>query len=401
MVRLRLAYIAAPLAAACLLVSGSSEAFAVARPGASAAPVVANDDATFSGNSCTSVNSCVAVGFYDIPSEQIAPALVENYTGGSWRPDVPIPQYGGYATIANEVSCGAPGICMLVGDHYTRPSRPGMLAELSSGTSWTLLRWSNPPGARWGFLGAVSCVGSSYCMLAGTVDRRTQQNYSTQWQGSGGLKQINTPNPPHARWAEIAGVSCSSATDCVAVGNYENAVRHVLTFSLQWNGAKWRFLPGTPNVRHQAQSLFNDISCASATKCVAVGWSVSPGRHSVTHPFAATWTAGKWRLSAAPGRTGSALSGVSCPAVSYCVAVGYYGRLGLAERWNGSSWRILSVVRTRGAISADGLAHVSCVSTSHCVAVGYRYNPKRNYSDNTLAEVWNGRTWKVQATANP
>ena len=135
MVRLRLAYISAPLAAACLLVSGSSEAFAVARPGAPAAPVVANDDATFSGNSCTSVNSCVAVGFYDIPSEQIAPALVENYTGGSWRPDVPIPQYGGYATIANEVSCGAPGICMLVGDHYTKPSRPGMLAELSSGTS--------------------------------------------------------------------------------------------------------------------------------------------------------------------------------------------------------------------------------------------------------------------------
>src|SRR5260370_31872431 len=97
----RLAYIAAPLAAACLLVSGSSEAFAVARTGALAAPVVANDDATFSGNSCTSVNSCVAVGFYDIPSEQIPPALVENYTGGSWRPDGPLPQYGGFATLAN------------------------------------------------------------------------------------------------------------------------------------------------------------------------------------------------------------------------------------------------------------------------------------------------------------
>ncbi len=185
------------------------------------------------------------------------------------------------------------------------------------------------------------------------------------------------------------------------MGDVESAARHVLMFSLSWNGAKWRFLAGTPNVRHQAQSLFSDISCASATQCVAAGWSVSAGKHPVTHPFAAILAAGKWRLSPAPGRAGSALSGVSCPAVSYCMAVGNNGRLGFAERWNGSSWRILSVARTGGQRNAAELAHVSCVSTSHCVAVGARYNPRHKYGDNTLAEVWNGTTWRVQATANP
>jgi len=423
MLRPRSALVAAPLVLAGLVLgaspaamarteaprAGHSRGVALAAPSTpvqprlalAAAPAIINDNATFYGDSCASTSSCVAVGFYQIPSEDIAPALVENYTSGSWQADVPIPQYSAYATLAEEVSCGAAGACMLVGEHYNKPAKPSMLAEISSGPSWSMLQWNNPAGARWGVLDAVSCVGSSYCMAVGTEDRRAQQVYSAQWHGSGVLKQVSTPNPAHARWAELAGVSCLSATDCVAVGNYESAAKRVLTFSLMWNGTKWQILTGTPNLKHQTGSYFNDIACASATQCMAVGYSLGSGKHPAVHGFAATWLTGKWRLSATPNRLGAGLVSVSCPTVSYCMAVGIDGRYADAERWNGASWRFLSVPRTRAPRSDDGLEHVSCVSTSHCVAVGYRYIPKHNYTDNTLAEVWNGSSWKVQGTANP
>ena len=366
-----------------------------------AAPAVSNDDATFFGNACASASSCVAVGFYQIPSEDIAPALVENYTGTSWQADEPIPQYGGYATIADQVSCDTATTCMLVGEHYTNPAKPSMLAEFSDGTNWSILRWNNPRGVRWGVLDAVSCVGSTYCMAVGTADRAVQQNYSAQWRGSAALNQVSTPNPAHARWAEIAGVSCLSATDCMAVGDYESAAKRVLTFAEVWNGKKWRLLPATPNVKHKKESLFNDISCATPTRCVAVGFTVGTGSRAVEHPFAEKWTGGKWRLTAAVSPSGAALYGVSCPAASYCMAVGADGRAALSERWNGSSWRVFRIARTSGTRNRDSLEHVSCISTEHCVAVGVRNIPTRNYTNQTLAEVWNGSSWKPQKTANP
>lgn len=419
------ALVTTPLVVGGLLLAGTSAAMAgagagsplgghpqeIARAAAPAGPqqrlalgatlAASNDDATFFGNSCTSVSSCVAVGFYQIPSENIAPALVENYTGTSWQTDVPIPQETAYATIGEEVSCGTATTCMLVGDHYNKPAKPSMLAEISSGTTWSILRWNDPRGVRWGVLDAVSCVGSSYCMAVGTADKTVQQNYSAQWRGSGTLRQISTPNPARARWADIAGVSCLSATDCMAVGDYESSAKRVLTFAEAWNGTKWRLLPGTPNVKHEQESIFNDISCATPARCVAVGYTLGSGSHPAEHPFAAQWTSGKWRLSATVSASDAGLFGVSCPAASYCVAVGARGRSALAERWNGSSWRMLKIARTSSPRSGDSLEHVSCISRGHCVAVGFRYIPGRNYADHTLAEVWNGSAWKLQNTVNP
>jgi hypothetical protein len=412
-----------PLIVAGLVLAGSTAAMAgagsplgghpqdTARTGAPAGPqqrlalgaarAATNDNATLFGNSCTSASNCVAVGFYQIPSEDIVPALVENYTGTSWQADVPIPQYSAYATIAEQVSCGATGTCMLVGDHFNNSAKPSMLAEISSGSTWSILRWNDPRGVRWGVLDAVSCVGSSYCMAVGTADKALEQNYSAEWNGSGTLKQISTPDPARARWADIAGVSCRSATDCMAVGDYENSAKRVLTFAEAWNGTKWRLVPGTPNVKGQKESLFNDISCATPARCVAIGFTLSSGSRSVEHAFAATWTSGKWRQSAPVNAAGAALFGVSCPAARYCIAVGADGESALAERWNGSSWRVFKVARTGAPRRADSLEHVSCISTRHCVAVGFRYNPARSYTDHTLAEVWNGSAWKLQNTPNP
>jgi len=372
-------------------------------PGARAS--AGNDDATLLGNSCATLASCTAVGFYDIPSEDIAPALTENYAGGKWAAYVPIPQYSAYLTEGLSVSCTAPEQCVLVGEHYTTATRPSLLAEVSSTSGWSMLQWNNPRGVRWALFDYVSCVGTMYCMAVGTDhasgSKLSEQDYSARYTGSGGMRAVRTPTPPHARWSDLAGVSCLTAADCVAVGDYENAAKHVQTFAALWNGSKWTLQLKTPNPAKQADTEFNDVDCVSASHCVAVGVTVSRGSHPAYHAFAATWASGRWRQSSMPSVSNAGLDSVSCTS-SGCVAVGDRGgSTTLAELWNGHSWRVLRAARLTGKRGSGVLSNVSCPSATHCIAVGYRYIAKRSYSDNTLAEVWNGHSWKVQTTANP
>jgi hypothetical protein len=72
-------------------------------------------------------------------------------------------------------------------------------------------------------------------------------------------------------------------------------------------------------------------------------------------------------------------------------------QLTLAEQWNGSTWR------TRRTPSPgdeqDGLSGVSCRSAGNCMAVGAFINGSDSQA--TLAEQWNGRAWQVLDTPNP
>jgi len=61
----------------------------------------------------------------------------------------------------------------------------------------------------------------------------------------------------------------------------------------------------------------------------------------------------------------------------------------LAERWNGSGWRIITPTRTGG-----GLAAVSCVRSGRCVAVGQA-------ESFALAELWTGARWLQLRAKNP
>src|SRR5215472_13462533 len=70
----------------------------------------------------------------------------------------------------------------------------------------------------------------------------------------------------------------------------------------------------------------------------------------------------------------------------------------LAEQWNGHSWRVLRTPNPRGA-AVSQLIGVSCTSASACTAVGI--SDPLSASATTLAERWNGTRWTIQATPNP
>src|SRR5215472_7085382 len=94
---------------------------------------------------------------------------------------------------------------------------------------------------------------------------------------------------------------------------------------------------------------------------------------------------------------------VSCPAADSCMAVGTYVKpsgagVTLAERWNGHSWRVLPTPNPPRTAVSD-LLGVACTAPSACTAVGSSVTTAG--ASHPLAERWNGTLWSIQATPNP
>ncbi len=188
-------------------------------------------------------------------------------------------------------------------------------------------------------------------------------------------------------------VSCSSATACTAVGEYD-ASSGYMTLVESWNGTTWSIQP-SPNPTEAESSSLKGVSCTSATVCTAVGWSRSEENLTM---LAERWNGAEWSIQSTPTASGDALSRISCTTTS-CIAVGEdsSGRA-VAASWNGAEWSIQKTVTPTGT-EETALFDVSCTSASSCTAVGAYSNPSG--ARVTLAEHWDGTAWSLQMAPNP
>jgi hypothetical protein len=139
------------------------------------------------------------------------------------------------------------------------------------------------------------------------------------------------------------------------------------------------------------------VSCPSATDCVAVGLS--------TGAIAESWNGSAWSLMSVPQpahRYNVQLNGVSCASADYCMAVGQgIDKVGanptdaLTELWNGSTWTIETPGSPFPGKPSGGLNAVSCVSADYCAAVGELRQGSTYYG---VVDLWNGSTWTAEAT---
>src|SRR5262245_16728346 len=65
--------------------------------------------------------------------------------------------------------------------------------------------------------------------------------------------------------AVLAGISCVSASFCLTVGRYADALRRDHSLAEEWNGRRWRVLPGVHGTN------LSDVSCTSTRFCMALG----------------------------------------------------------------------------------------------------------------------------------
>jgi hypothetical protein len=338
------------------------------------------------GVSCLRSDDCIAVGEqFDLGLPADA-TLAERWDGESWDAmETPNPpglaegwKFERYATLRG-VSCASAGDCVAVGrykgsDDVTKP-----LVETWDGAQWSLLLPS-PDGAVAAALQAVSCSGPEKCTAVGYLRDSGGTIETLALRRDGGAWAVQpTPSPPSASLSWLSGVSCPSASSCVAVGTYETAGGAEMTLAEHWDGGNWTIEPMPADPGGRSIARMEAISCNSAAACMAVGYFL--GTPSV-EGLAEQWDGKGWALrpNPTPDEEGT-LYGVSCAAPDRCTAVGTYyssasfdeGWRSLVERWGGSAWSVLEIEplsAPAGWWHESWLNSVSCPAATGCLAAG-------------------------------
>jgi hypothetical protein len=186
---------------------------------------------------------CEATGWYFIPGAEIAKELTESWNGTSWSIQAtPTPKGSTGGAYPGGMSCNSPGACASVGTADTSSGGLGYgWAQGWNGTAWSNQTVGKPSGATASALSAVSCdpAPATACTTVGyDIHDSAFVTLAEGWNGSTWVPQP-TPKPAGATLAALAGVSCSSASACSAVGYYTNSSGVTVTLAEGWNGTKW------------------------------------------------------------------------------------------------------------------------------------------------------------------
>src|SRR2546423_13582051 len=120
-------------------------------------------------------------------------------------------------------------------------------------------------------LNDVTCSSSSQCWAVGSsYDGATAAHtVIEQWNGIA-WAIVASPNSSLTQNNEFEKVACTSATNCWAVGSHYNDSNLNETLSSHWDGSSWT-LVATPNADPSQNNILSGITCASASDCWAVG----------------------------------------------------------------------------------------------------------------------------------
>jgi hypothetical protein len=330
-----------------------------------------------------------------------SPAPVAHAARSDWSlQSTALPSVSQGTLFAN--ACSSPTSCIAVGTFEDSSGTQVALAEKRKGTTWSVQSAPSPAGATDSELDGISCLSATSCLAVGFFagDSGTQALVE-QWNGT---TWTILPTPALAR-SELEGVSCSAPNDCTAVGTQGSPVGDV-TLAESWDGTTWTIEttvnpPGAPSPYYS--SVLGSVSCTSATACTAAGWFTKTVTKDVT--LAEVWNGTAWTVQATPDPAGAIvtkLTGVSCSSATACIAVGSSyssasaSDVTLAEKWNGTTWKLQSTPNPAGAV-ASTLGSVSCSSADACTAVGSFEGSSDLFS---LAEVWNGTAWALETTPN-
>ena len=258
------------------------------------------------------------------------------------------------------------------------------MAERWDGTQWSVQ--AAAPGSLPGdALRGVSCPTATLCVAVGSgLARPGTKVLVEQWAGSSwSIQQTPTRGLPPRRRDHLRDVSCDRQR---LRGGRGGIVE-------RWNGASWSLAAKVK----ATVGYFTAVSCSSARACV----TVAAGHQ----PFWARWNGRKWAARPMPfsdpigDRNSAIYSSISCTTATDCIAAGSYfnytvGAYPIALRLSGSTWSNPARFRIPHYYEPPPgfLGGVSCIPGGGCTAVGSL--------GGTLALRWSGRIWSIQPTAN-
>jgi hypothetical protein len=349
--------------------------------------------------SCPSAGTCTVSGFYEDASHHFH-VYVASEIKGKWGTARQIP--GSAALLRGHdagdalLSCPSAGNCTTGGIYDVPPySQESFLASESHG-HWGLARRIrgsqsfNSSGLT--PLQGLSCASAGNCAAGGsyspagglTADAFVISEKNGRW---GPPRQVAVPVA--SRGAEIADVSCPSAGNCAASGDYTDARDNLQALVVSEKNGRWgraQAIPGVQALNVGGDARADAVSCASAGNCSVGGDYTGPVPAEGPPPvqaFVASEKNGRWGAAReVPGSGalntggGAEVMGISCPAAGDCAATVTYTDAGyeaaVASEVHGTWTRIR---KTRGwagvkSMGNNEIAAISCASPGNCAAGG-------------------------------
>ncbi len=298
------------------------------------------------GVSCASVTFCVAIGYN--PEEPFVVPITDGVAGA---PEA-IPGYGQPGTPTdmdlNGVTCASTVSCMAVGtgeipDPPSRIMGVGVIVPITNGVPGSVQQVSGV-----GQIGVpdsiifygVSCSSATSCVAVG---------FDTYLDGvavpiTDGVAGSEVPVQTY----ELNSVFCHTSGGCLALGS-EGSGSVSVVVPLK-NGAL-----GNGGGPVKDSSGLNSVACRVSSGCLAVGGDSLVAPMTRKHPGRANPVSGA-----------SALNGVACNGTTYCLAVGSNAsNQGVMVRITSETPGIVKTVP--GTSGLDGIA---CPDLDSCLAVG-------------------------------
>ncbi len=345
----------------------------------------------------TSASNAWAVGFhYDGRSDQ---TLIERWNGMSWH-QVISPDPGGSAQGASNQLNGAAATsarnAWAVGS-WSDGTRSRMLILHWNGRSWRQ-QPSHSPGCLKDNDGlySVTATSSTNAWAVGSATSCVFGDKITvifHWNGTS-WHEVTSPDPGLFHDNYLRGVTATSARDAWAVGFYFDG-GPMLPLIVHWNGKSWTQVPCPDPI--DADTGLAGVAATSATNAWAAGLAAT-GSLSSSEPLIFHWNGKSWTRSPAQDRSGEGLSAVTARPGRTPWAVGFHATASnpeqtLAERWNGTSWKPAASSNPGPSPHVDGLQGVALIPGGGAWAVGFYDNGS---TLKALIEHWNGRSWRFQ-----
>lgn len=332
--------------------------------------------------SCSSASAC---GVYVGGAE---PLLFTTVDGGRhWSPEA-----GPNPTTGHEqaLDCPTSNACTLLAND---PQHPSMVESYTT-TDRGIDGWQVVPVGQLGFVGAplgLSCVPSTATACYATLGTNSVFDASDlgSWPSSWPSVVVSAGTPT------LSAVACESDGGCLAIGDGVEATS--TDDGHTWDETTDAALKG---------DQFAFLTCPYPSTCIASGTttasSAQVGIVLLTSDLGASWTA-----AAVPWEVGdvgaSACNSTTCIAIpSFSASLANVPAQLLRSTDSGLDW---SLVTLAPATSNDVFTGVACPTVSSCIAVGSTYSPPQpgwNVTSTALVETSSdaGATW-TQVAGTP
>jgi hypothetical protein len=324
---------------------------------------------------CSSAADCTAVGVSGTL------AMLVYRSAGTWKPAaVPLPSSSATDARLTAVACPSGSACLAAGQYRSSGRLQGMLLS-GHGSAWTATMAPLPAKAAAEpdvSLAAVACTSASSCVAVGQYTGSSGSSYGLLVIGHGSSWTARqAPLPPDAAahpHAQLASISCL-ASGCVAVGNYTDDAGNEQGLVVTGSGSSWiGTRAALPASAVTPGAVLSAVTCPATGDCVAVGSFSANQQGMVLTGWGTSWQATSTPLPAgAAADPAATFHQIFCSGTTACLAVGSYaagtgGNHGLLLSGHGSTWTAASARLPSGAAADQGTPGASVISVACATA---------------------------------